>query len=158
MAADKQHDDARQLLKVIRDRIERGEGPIEGYLAAAESIGQTGGRHMGQVCSRIDAAAFVTGWPMLSIHMIRKPNGDVNHESFSTHGWELWHDEVVGETVTHRWTVKQVDDIIRGLDGLPRDSAQLIWQGYMERGKEFIRWNLHRKSSQNGDCGLIDSR
>lgn len=123
-----------------------GEGPILGYEAAAKSIGLDGdySRHMGQVCSRIDAAAFVTGWPMLSVHMVRKANGDVNHDSFSMRDWPAWHDEVIAITTTHKWTVQQVDEILRELDGLPRNSAQLIWKSY-ERGSAFIRWNLHRK-------------
>lgn len=67
MAAETEHDRARQLLKVILGRIESGEPPFRGYEAAAASIRLKGdyNQHMGQVCSRIDAASFVTGWPLL---------------------------------------------------------------------------------------------
>jgi hypothetical protein len=148
MAAE--HDRARHLLQVIRKRIQSGEPPFDGYIAAAASIGLEGdyNRHMGQVCSRVDAASFVTGWPMLAVHMIRKPDGSINPESFSHSGWENWLDEVVSVTTSHKWTVQQVDEIIGGLDGLPDAGARALWAGFMRaetRKPGFIRWNLHRK-------------
>jgi hypothetical protein len=77
------------------------------------------------------------------------PGGAHHHPlPFSNHGWEQWHDEIVATTTTHKWTVQQVNEIVKALAGLPTDSAQLLWQDYMERGNEFIRWNLHRKLRQ----------
>ena len=146
-----QHTQARELLKVIRDRIEHAEPPILGYAAAATMIGKNGadyGRAMGQVCSRIDAASFVAGWPMLALGMVRTPDGAINPESFTDEEWGQWNHESKSVAESHQWTVQQVDSVIAALDGLPSDGAAALWHGYIKKEAEkpgFIRYNLHRK-------------
>ena len=79
--------------------------------------------------------------------MVRKPDGAINPESF-TSDWEPWNHEVKSVAESHQWTVKQVDEVIGALDGLPSDGAMALWAGYMKREMEmtgFIRFNLHRK-------------
>lgn len=145
-----EHIHARQLLKVIRDRIANDEGPIHGYAVAGVLIGLNEhdyARHMGQVTSRIDAASFIAGWPMLAVHMVRKPDGEVNPASFSKE-WSAWNAECKQITTTHKWTVEQVDEVIGKLDALPDRCAKNIWDGYLERDVHksgFIAYNMHRK-------------
>ncbi len=138
------------MLKVIRDRIAAGVGPIVGYSTAAELIGLDGdthARHMGQVTSRIDAASLVSGLPMLALHMVRKPDGEINPASF-TKDWQVWSEEIKQMAASHSWTVAQIDVVIGALDSLPDAAAVNIWAGYIRReGTQsgFIRYNLHRR-------------
>jgi hypothetical protein len=145
-----EHTHARHLLVVIRERVDTSAPPIRGYNTAADLIGldgETYARHMGQVTSRIDAASFISGWPMLALHMVRKPDGEINPAAFSK-DWQLWNEESRQVAATHNWTVEQVDEVIRALDGLPGGAAKNIWAGYIRREgsqRGFIRYNLHRK-------------
>ena len=141
---------ALKLLTVIRSRIENGEPPINGYGDAAATIGLNGaeyGRAMGQVCSLIDAASFVAGWPMLALGMVRMPDGSINPESF-TGAWGPWTQETKSMAHSHKWTVQQVDSVMGVLAGLPEEGASAQWLGYLKREAQrpgFIRFNLHRK-------------
>ena len=145
-----EHTHARHLLIVIRDRVANATPPILGYSTAAELIGLDGekyARHMGQVTSRIDAASFIAGWPMLALHMVRKPDGEINPASF-TKDWQSCNEEIKQVATKHIWAVEQVDDVIRALDGLPKAAAVNIWASYIRREggqRGFIRYNLHRK-------------
>lgn len=145
-----EHLHARQLLQIIRARVSREEPPIRGYSTAAEAIGLDGdtyARHMGQVTSRIDAASFISGWPMLALHFVRKPSGEINPESFADE-WSCWKDEIVKYACSHPWSVQQVDEVIGALDGLPKAAAVRIWEGYSKRERVkpgFVSYNLHRK-------------
>jgi hypothetical protein len=145
-----QHTHARTLLVLIRGRIARREPPISGYGVAASLIdldGETHARTFGQVCSRIDAASFAAGFPMLASHMIRKPDGKMNPASFGP-DWATWADEIKSIAESHTWTVEQVDEDIGALDGLPRNAAIVIWNDYLKREAQtpgFVRYNLHRK-------------
>jgi len=99
-----QHTHARNLMKVIRDRIENGESPIHGYNNAASMVlpnGQDYAKTYGQACSLIDAASFVAGWPMLAMQMIRKPDGAINPESFTSDS-EPWNNEVKSVAESHQ--------------------------------------------------------
>lgn len=148
-----QHDHASNLIQILRQRIGAGLPPIHGYGTAAELLGLNGADHtriMGQVCSRIDAASFYAGWPMLALHMVRKPDGQLNPESFGS-DWNRDRDEIVKAATSHPWTVPQVDDVIHQLRGLPSDGAKAIWDGIVKRGAQqpgFIAYNLHRKLRQ----------
>ena len=145
-----QHTHARKLLQVIRDNIENGQSPMHGYADAAKAIGLNGadyGRAMGQVCSRIDAASFIAGLPMLALGMVRASDGSINPASF-TGDWDPWNQETKSVAESHQWTVQEVDNVIGALDSLPSDGAAALWQNYLQREVEkpgFIRFNLHRK-------------
>ena len=149
MAAPNEHTRSRNLLKVIRDRIKNGVPPIHGYDSAASTIGENKDyvKTVGQSCSLIDAASFVSGWPLLGLHMVRKPNGAMNPESF-TDDWGAWNKEIESTAASHQWTVQQVDEVIHALDGLPNEGATALWAGFLKREAQrpgFIRYNLHRK-------------
>ena len=138
-------------MKVIRDRIARGEQPIFGYHNAATLTGLKGENYavtFGQVCSRIDAASFVAGLSLLALGMVRKPNGAINEKSLASHDWEQWNDEFRAATESHQWTVEQVDEVIEALEGLPKHGAKALWNSYLEAEREtpgFINLTLHRK-------------
>ena len=129
----------------IRDR-----GTINGYNNAAEAIGLNGLTnqvHMGQVCSRIDVAAFDAGYPMLATHMIRKPNGEINPSAFSD-VWGTLVDECIDVALNHQWTTEQLVEVERTLMGLRPIGALAHWKIIARRERQnpgFIRYNLHRK-------------
>ncbi len=147
---DSQHTHARELIQVFRRLIQNGDPVIHGYPAAAVAIGLNGenyARHLGQVCSRIDAASFIAGYPMLALHMVRKQDGSLNPDSFGP-AWIAWADEIKSRAESRAWTEAQVDEFLRFLDGLPASGAYTIWSHYLNREFEkpgFIRYNLHRK-------------
>ena len=148
MATQSEH--AQNLIQVFRQRIAAGLPPIRGYSEAAELLGFQGQdytRTIGQACSRIDAASFESGWPMLALHMVRTDTGGVNPGSFSGE-WAEWDDEISSTLNTHQWTVEQVDEVAKRLSQLDDAGAVALWAGYMRRESHrpgFIRWNLHRK-------------
>jgi hypothetical protein len=147
---DAQHAHARHLLQVIRKIVQDEGPPILGYVLAAEMIGLNGenyGRHMGQVCSRVDAASFIAGYPMLALQMVRTADGAINPNSFGE-SWGRWAAEIHAKAASHKWDVPQVDEVIRALDGLPKNGAAAIWADFLKsEGHKpgFIQYNLHRK-------------
>lgn len=141
---------ARDLVILLRSRIANEMAPVHGYDEAANLLGLNGDRYaraMGQVCSRVDAASFFSGWPMLALHMVRQKDGSVNPESFRV-GWDSWKDETIQTATCHLWTLAQVDEVIGALNGLPREGARRIWADILSREAAkagFVRYNLHRK-------------
>jgi len=61
-----------------------------------------------------------------------------------TDEWAEFRDEIQHVAETHNWTTSERDSVMNALTSLPDTSAKLIWQHYAERGREFIRHNLHR--------------
>lgn len=145
-----QHTDAIALIRAIGERIAAGViDPILGYKVAAELIGRDGtqdGRYMGQVCSLCDAAAFVAGWPMLTLHFVRKPGGEINEASFAG-WWAPWKEPIAEKATSHNWTAAQIDDLVRAISNglVPSKAAVSVWAEFQERGERFVNYNLHRK-------------
>jgi hypothetical protein len=145
-----QHTDAISLIRAIGARISAGNSePIVGYKTAAELIGRDGSseaRYVGQVCSLCDAAAFVAGWPMLTVHYVRKPNGEINEASFAG-WWDRWRQTIVEKSTTHSWQPTQIDDLIRAISSglVPNRAAASVWEYFQSRGEQFVEFNLHRK-------------
>jgi hypothetical protein len=146
----KQHVDAIALIRVIGARISNGDAsPIIGYKAAAELIDRDGGtdaRYMGQVCSLCDAASFVAGWPMLALHFVRKPDGEINEASFSG-WWARWKPAIINAATSHKWEAHQIEDLIRAISGslVPSSAAAAVWEEFRSRGERFVDFNLHRR-------------
>lgn len=141
--------DAIKLAQVLFDRVLIGEPPVRGYDTAGILIGRDGkgdGRHMGQVTSRIDAACFEARLPMLATHMVRRHDGSFNPDMFKGE-WEEFRDEVQRVAESHVWTVAERERVMQALISLPENSSRLIWNDYANRGREFIRHNLHRNVS-----------
>lgn len=152
--ASQEHNDAVMVVGLIRKRIQNSEGPIHGYSVVAEMIGRKNasrdGRYMGQVTSRIDAASFIAGLPMMALHFVRKPTGKINEKSFD----EQWDrvapegckkEDLILTSTLRQWCEDDCDTIIRALHSLPNEKASTIWKNHLARGSEFIQYNLHRK-------------
>jgi hypothetical protein len=101
---------------------------------------------MGQVCSLCDAAAFVAGWPMLTLHFVRKPDGSINEASFSD-WWAPWKPDIVDKATTHQWKPEHIEDLVRAISGglVPNSAAVSVWDAFRARGERFVEFNLHRK-------------
>ena len=145
-----EHDHARELLAVLRQRVLTGQPPINGYNRAAEAIGLDGERyqrHMGQVCSRIDVATFNAGYPMLATHMVRTPEGEIHPDAFGN-DWEPFKAECIAVVLSHCWTAEQLAEVLGALNALGSSGAISMWNNIRQREASkpgFIRYNLHRK-------------
>src|SRR5687767_15358974 len=111
MAAEKQYSDAKRALDVIgRETLSPGKYITYGKLA--ELLGYEVlkyARHIGQVCSLIDAACYWAKLPMLSLEKVRMDSGDYNPDSFSGHFTPV-KDQLVANAAAHQWNE---DDIKR---------------------------------------------
>lgn len=148
---------ATQLLAALRKHILSGGGLVIGYIAAAEMIGLDGDycRHLGQVVSRIDRACFDAGLPMLTLHWVRSPDGNVNGEAFNgsvTGVSKLWipfNQEILDTAANFRWSTTDFDLVQSSLDKLPKVGAKTLWTALeakiSQKGAPFIRHNLHRR-------------
>ncbi len=147
---------ATELLTALRKHILNGGGLIIGYIAAAEMIGLDGDycRHLGQVVSRIDRACFDAGLPMLTLHWIRSPDGNINGEAFngSVTGvsklWVPFNQEILDTAANFQWSATYFDLVQSSLDKLPKVGAKTLWTALetkiTQKGAPFIRHNLHR--------------
>jgi hypothetical protein len=148
---------ATELLTALRKHILSGRGLIIGYIAAAEMIGLDGDhcRHVGQVVSRIDRACFDAGLPMLTLHWVRSPDGNVNGEAFngSVTGvsklWAPFNHEILDTAANFQWSATYFDLVQSSLDKLPKVGAKTLWTALETKialkGAAFIRHNLHRR-------------
>jgi len=147
----KEHIHARQLLAVLRQRTLDGLQPINGYHVAGEAIGLDGlanTRHMGQVCSRIDVAAFNAGLPMVATHMVRTPEGEIHPSAFNQPAWYQFREESIELAAGYQWAAEEFDSLLGHLDALSGIGARAHWEIIERRDAKtpgFIRHNLHRK-------------
>lgn len=152
MANNPQYDTAVKLLALLRARMLAGNyEPIIGYHAAAAAVGvekpKAYARQMGQVTSMLDYAAFVAGLPMLALRLVKNSSGDVPTQSFTGLFIEF-KSEIESVSESHQWTLEDLDRLQMTLYGLPKVGAVALWNNVAERGREFIRWNLHRSTKQ----------
>lgn len=119
-----------QLLRALEAHIEAGHGPLHGYKAAAELINWNTAicLPVGQICSRLDLAAFNAGLPMLALNWIRKPDGSINRKAF-TPQWAELEESFVEKMVTHRWKREHFSLLSDHLERLPSDIGALkLWE------------------------------
>lgn len=145
----KQHEDALKMFALLRGCLLSNMPPINGYSVAAVAIGLTADHavHIGQVNSRIDVAAFKADYPMITTHMVRKPDGSIHPEAFGG-VWERYKDECITLAKTHRWTSMQLNEVKVALDALPDRSSLKLWEEVVDldfREPGFIRQTLHHK-------------
>ena len=93
---------ATELLTSLRKHILGGGSLICGYSQAGAMIGLTDNhsRITGQICSRIDLASFNAGLPMLALHWVRKPDGEINPAAFNGAAetiWRVFETEMLGK-------------------------------------------------------------
>jgi hypothetical protein len=124
VAAEKQFADARAVLKLFED----GErGLTYGRIAELLGRGRQHGRHLGQVCSLIDAACYWAKLPMFSAENVRTDDGNYNSESFQG-VWASAKDGIVANARNHVWTHDDINRIRRALTHMNDESALLQWQ------------------------------
>lgn len=119
-------------------------------------IGRDGDeRHVGQVTSRIDLAALYAGLPMITVHWVRKPDGQVNLASFSGPLWEPRRKGIILVSESHQWTADELAVVRKRLQELPDDAADMQWKLIETREYErpgYIDYNLHRRlRTDSGD-------
>ena len=142
------------LFQLLSERALERRDPIVGYITAANLCGVTGhdiGRPFAQVCSRVDAACFYAGMPMLALHHVRSSSGEINDKAFRG-VWEAFRDEAIQICTTHIWTREELDSVAFSLGKLPDESATSIWQSIEHkeaRSSGLIRKSLHRRLNKN---------
>jgi hypothetical protein len=130
MAADKQYADAKRALRVIeKQALVPGDFLTYGYLAKAlEYEANKYARHIGQVCSLIDAACYWTKLPSLSLEKIRLDDGSYNADSFSG-PWGVVRDRLIANSASRPWSGEDIARLIRTLDThMNGESALLQWK------------------------------
>jgi hypothetical protein len=133
MAADKQYADALKALQLIEGRL-LPSGKFVSYGDVCEALGyerSKHARHVGQVCSLIDAACFWAKLPFLSAEKVRTDTGEYNPESFSGI-WEPHKHARIGNASAHVWTVEDIAKIRSVLNHINGEGALAQW-GRIER-------------------------
>jgi len=130
MSADKQYADAKKALDIIeREFLSAGKRLTYGELAyCLDHEPSKYARHIGQVCSLIDAACYWTKLPMLSLEKIRMDNGEHNPDSFSKM-FRAVKDQLITNAETHQWAAEDIQRIKHSLDShMNGESALLQWK------------------------------
>lgn len=130
MAAEKQYSDAKRALDLIqREALVPGKYLTYGKVALLLGYDVLKyARHVGQVCSLIDAACYWAKLPMLSLEKVRMDNGDYNPDSFL--GWtpEV-KTRLIANASSHPWGVEDIKRIKHSLDAhMSLEAATLQWQ------------------------------
>jgi hypothetical protein len=138
MAAEKQYSDAKRALDVIgRETLSPGKYITYGQLA--ELLGYEVlkyARHIGQVCSLIDAACYWAKLPMLSLEKVRLDSGDYNPDSFSGH-FATVKDQLVDNAAGRQWTEDDIKRLKHSLDRhMSMEAATLQWHRIESFGQE----------------------
>ena len=101
----------------------------------------------------MELASFNSGLPMLALHWVRKPNGEINPAAFNGSAaavaiWQRFDKEVLDTAAGHQWSDDDFNQMQATLDSLPNDSSAILWNHVeskiLKNGETFIRHNLHR--------------
>jgi|RhiMethySRZTD1v2_1073278.scaffolds.fasta_scaffold58560_3 hypothetical protein len=155
MAADIQHADALRLLKCLEQRILENPDFRMTYTDAAALLGREPGsstRHVGQVCSRVDAACFYANLPWLSMSRVHKTEeGTINPASFAGDLWSVHKERLIQLAKRHRWTREDFGKIRWKLKSLGEDraGASALWKRIEEFGERAVQKALA--------AGLVDA-
>jgi len=129
MAADKQYADAKAALRVI-EQSALAQGSFLTYGSLAKQLGyeaQKHARHVGQLCSLIDAACYWTKLPMLSLEKIRSDDGTYNADSF-TGEWSEIKDTLIRNSASRPWSADDINKLVKALDlHMNGEGAILQW-------------------------------
>lgn len=146
MAADKQYADALKALELIERQLLQ-PGKFVSYGDVCEALGYERAkhaRHVGQVCSLIDAACFWAKLPFLSAEKVRTDTGEYNPESFSGI-WEPYKQLLVGNASEHLWTVEDIARIRSVLNHINGEGALAQWERIERFGQAGIDRALSHK-------------
>ena len=137
------------MVNLFARRMRDGDNdPIIGYTNMASMIGWAGGAKYGfpagQVCSLIDYACYIAGLPCLTVHYVRKANGDINEASFGGE-WVKLKPEIVRVASSHEWTDDDLTLIANAISGLPNVCAKTLWADLDSNGEAYWRSLLHSR-------------
>jgi hypothetical protein len=144
MSADKQYSDARQALDLIEREV-LSPGKYLTYGNLADKLGYDAGdygRHIGQVCSLIDAACYWARLPMLSLEKVRLDGGDYNPASFSG-AYDAVKGSLIANASSRGWSSDDIIKIKKSLTHMNDEGAIKQW----ERIESFGQKGLDRISS-----------
>ncbi len=147
MPADKQYVDAARSLKVI-ERLALPKGHHLTYGSLARELGYEPAkfaRHVGQVCSLIDAACFWAKLPMLTLEKVRLDDGSYNPDSI---GGELApvKDTLIANASARDWTSADIAKLLSTLNShMGDDGAVLQWKRISSFGEEGVKRNASYK-------------
>ena len=147
MAAEKQFADAQRALDVIEVHA-LAHGQFLTYGRLAQLLGYKAvdhARHVGQVCSLIDAACYWARLPMLALEKIRKENGERNPESFQNE-FKGVKQILVQNAEARQWSSEDLRNVSRTLhEHMHGEGATLQWkriaafgQGGLDRLSQYV--------------------
>jgi len=116
-------------LKIIEDSL-LPSGERTTYGAICTALGYeplTHARHVGQVCSLVDAACYWAKLPFLSLEKIRTDDGAHNDKSFSG-DWDGVKDVLIMNAANHTWTPEDIGRIRKMLNSVNGEGAVLQWK------------------------------
>lgn len=121
---------AGELLTALQAHILEGRPPLHGYREAARLIRWNTPilLPVGQICSRLDLAAYDADLPMLALNWIRRSDGSINQKAFSG-PWVAGEKESIERMVNHQWRREHFDLLRSHLEKLPPNvGAARLWQ------------------------------
>ncbi|MDX2221059.1 MAG: hypothetical protein SF172_18740 [Burkholderiales bacterium] len=138
MSADTQYADAHRVLSLLEQTcLAPNQMTTYGSLCIALGYkGETHARHVGQVCSLIDAACFFAQLPFLSLEKVRRDDGEHNPDSFQK-DWAPARKALIQNAQGRAWSVEDVAKIRRNLHNMNGESALLQWkriEGFGQKG------------------------
>jgi hypothetical protein len=143
VAVPRESENAARVLEILERRMEIDGNARTTFSELAAEFGQTPksyGRHLGQVASRIDAACWTAGLPLLGAFRIRLSDGSLNTKALAEPNWALRRQALAQREAMHDWNADDFRRVRQALNQLPPKGASLIWHDILERlGEEALR-------------------
>jgi hypothetical protein len=143
VAVPRESENAARVLEILERRMQVDRGARTTFSELAAEFGQTPkayGRHLGQVASRIDAACWSAGLPLLGAFRIRLSDGSLNTKALAEPNWMIQRHALAQREASHDWNTDDFRRLRQALDQLPPKGASLIWHDILERlGEEALR-------------------
>jgi hypothetical protein len=143
VAVPRESENAARVLEILERRMQVDRNARTTFSELAAEFGQTPksyGRHLGQVASRIDAACWSAGLPLLGAFRIRLSDGSLNAKALAEPNWALRRQALAQREAMHDWNADDFRCVRQALNQLPPKGASLIWHDILERlGEEALR-------------------
>jgi hypothetical protein len=128
--AEKQYEDALRALRVI-ERVSLPAGKYLTYGSLATELDQSPSkyaRHIGQVCSLIDAACYWAKLPMLSLEKVRMDDGSYNPDSIGGE-FRPVKARLIENAAQHIWSSQDISKLVQTLNShMNGEGALLQWK------------------------------
>lgn len=143
VAVPRERENAARVLEILERQMQVDRNARTSFSELAAEFGQTPkayGRHLGQVASRIDAACWSAGLPLLGAFRIRLSDGSLNAKALADPNWAVQRHVLAQREAAHEWNADDFRRLRQALDQLPPKGASLIWHDILERlGQEALR-------------------